>query len=327
MFRKRVVLIAVGSSIVLIALIAAATLSDGLFDTRPVAVQAQPSDRPTSSMEQRLNQVIGVLQEAPTCGAAAAAIDDGMDVLYGGLRPLPSKGDLAEQTENVDHLIAMNEMRFAEALGAFARGGGEQGPACDEERRRALDLKLFVEEMNEVAQAVGQFTRQCGAGDSINEAPCSDLQSLLDEDTGEAPPPGARQETLNQQSAVIRPSYSVKLRSPFVPHWFGRWEEDVRVTEPLAKDECAVIFKETKGLMLKLHFERFTIVRDPWVSVFGVPRGTRIPIWSLEWVPSEYVKEWNICHMGKGEIRKTVTQRVKQDIPLNFFWRFYPKDP
>ena len=74
------------------------------------------------------------------------------------------------------------------------------------------------------------------------------------------------------------------------------------------------------------------IVRDPWVNVFGAPRGTRIPIWALEWVPAQYVKEWNICHKVKADgsgsyIDKTVTKRVVQDTPLNFFWRFYRRNP
>ena len=101
------------------------------------------------------------------------------------------------------------------------------------------------------------------------------------------------------------------------------------MTEPIEVGSCVVVFKETKGLMLRLHFERVIVVTDPWVVTFGVPRGTRIPIWRLEWVPSQYVKEWNICNKksadGTTGIENTVSQRVKQDIPLNFFWRFYPK--
>ena len=105
------------------------------------------------------------------------------------------------------------------------------------------------------------------------------------------------------------------------------------ITEPIELGSCVVVFKETKGLMLRLHFERIIVVTDPWVTTFGVRRGTKVPIWRLEWVPSQYVKEWNICNkktinadgtVSTG-IENTVSQRVKQDIPLNFFWRFYPK--
>ncbi len=103
--------------------------------------------------------------------------------------------------------------------------------------------------------------------------------------------------------------------------------------KPLELGSCAVVFKETRGLMLRLHFERVIVVTDPRVATFGVPPGTKIPIWRLERVPSEYVKEWNICNKAfvdadgtiSNRMENTVSQRVKQDIPLNFFWRFYPK--
>ena len=90
-----------------------------------------------------------------------------------------------------------------------------------------------------------------------------------------------------------------------------------------------VVFKETKGLMLKLHLDRIITVTDPWVPFFGKPRGTPVPIWRLEWIPSEYVKEWNICNRQRADgtvgIVSEVTQRVKQDVPLNYFWRFYSR--
>ena len=287
-------------------------------------------DRPTSDMQQRLDQVIRTVQKAGTCGAAAAAFDDGMEILYGGLRPLPSK-DLLDQTTAADQAVARNEMRFADALNNYAVAGGGTQP-CDAERRRALDLKLFAEQMNEVGQAVGAITQKCGDGDSLDQPPCDELQPLLDEETGvvvATSGPGAAQP--QQVGTIIVRGFSVKLRSPAVPPGFGPFQEDVRVTEPIAQGQCAVVFKETRGLMLRLHFDRVTVVGDPWVTTFGVPRGTRIPIWMLQWVPAEYVKEWTICHTGDVEgtavMNTTVTQRVKQDVPLNFFWRFYPKDP
>ena len=97
------------------------------------------------------------------------------------------------------------------------------------------------------------------------------------------------------------------------------------MSEPIPSGACVVVFKETRGLMLRLHFDRIIIVNDPWVNTFGVPRGTKIPIWTLEWVPSEYVKEWNICN-DNGTINTTVSKRVVQDIPLKYFWRFYGTD-
>ena len=270
-------------------------------------------------MQARLDQVIGTLRKGNDCGTAETAIDRGMEILYGGMRLLPSQG--VPETEDAHGAINDAETRMAEALARYARNGG-----CRDQRGRALDLKLFIEQMNEVAEAVGRVTRQCGVGDNTDQPPCDELRPLLDEETG-------HEITPNGPAPTLHPSYSVKLRSPFVPPWFGTWEEDVVTTEPIETGSCVVVFKETKGLMLKLHLDKVIVVTDPWVNTFGVPRGSQIPIWRLEWIPSEYVKQWNICNKAiidadgnpSNALEQTVTQRVKQDIPLNFFWRFYPK--
>ena len=284
----------------------------GLFATTGSAPAQVPRER--SSMEQRLAQIIEIINTSDDCPAVRQAIDSGLEILYGGLRPLPSKGEALEQTIAADRAISDAEMQFAAVLGRYAQRG-----ACPELQDRALDLKLFVEQMNEVAFAVGNVTAKCGEGDTLRQPPCDELHALLDEKTGEELSPGSHIQ-------VIRRSYSVKLRSPFVPPFLGRYQHDVRLTEPLAKGECATVFKETRGLTLRLHLQRIIVVTDPWEGTFGVPRGTRVAIWRLEWVPTQYGKTWSFCNIG-GSVRTSVTQRVKQDIPVNFFWRFYPKDP
>ncbi|HEX9670355.1 MAG TPA: hypothetical protein VGC93_12855 [Thermoanaerobaculia bacterium] len=279
------------------------------------ALWAQPQPvAAESTMQQRIDQVLRVLADDVGCETVATAIDLAPEVLYGGIRVVPSKGELLKQTTDVDRAIRQNELRFASALGNYARQG-----KCSTQRGRALDVKLFIEQISEVAQAVGRITAQCAVGDTLRAGPCADLEPLLDEATGE-------ERTLGTFTTPLRPSFSVKLRSPAVPPWILEPQEDIRVTEPIPPQHCVVIFKEFKGLMLRLHLARVIVVTDPWVTVFGFPRGTKIPIWRLEWVFSEYVKEWNICNTD-GKIRKEVTQRVKQDHPLNFFWRFYKKDP
>lgn len=283
------------------------------FPSAPPSAAAQGT--PGSTMEQRLAQILAVLERGENCKAVEAVLDSGLEILYGGLRPLKSKG-LEELTQRADQLVGEAEMRLTRALEAYSAGG-----KCPELQNRVLDLKLFIEQMNEVAQAVGAITLRCGEGDNIAQPPCDELQALLDEDTGREIP------LITPQQTIIRPSYSVKLRGPYVPPWVKRWEEDVRVTDPIGRGQCVVVFKETRGLMLRLHFHRIIVVTDPWVTTFGVPRGTRIPIWTISWVPSEYVKEWNICNPEGTGIVKTVTQRVVQDRPLEFFWRHYPKDP
>jgi hypothetical protein len=284
-----------------------------LFLCLAINAQAQPAPA-ESTMEQRIDQVLRILEADPGCEAVAAAVDLAPEVLYGGLRVLPTKGELLKQTTEVDRMMRRAEMRFAQALGNYALQG-----KCTAQRGRALDTKLFVEYNSEMGQAVGRITANVGDGDSLAKAPGDDLERILDESTGE-------ERKLGAANQIIRPGYSVKLRSPAVPPWILVPEEDIRMTEPIPPQHCVVIFKEFKGLMVRLHFERIIVVTDPWVGVFGFPRGTKVPIWRLEWVFSEYVKEWNICN-ADGQIKKTVTQRVKQDRPLNFFWRFYRKDP
>lgn len=274
-----------------------------------------PVSTPFCGMSCRLEYVVSTLNRPTTCEAVDKALDEGMEILYGGLRPLRSKG-LLDQTQVADTMVTEAETKLAQALQRLT-----QTELCPAQQDRALDLKLFIEQMSEVAQAVGAITSRCGLDDSLTQPPCDELQPLLDEDTG-------RELSLTTPAqTTIRPSYAVKLRSPLVPPWSSRWEEDVRVTEPIPAGQCVVIPKETRGLMLRLHFDRVSVVTDPWVTVFGVPRGTLVPIWRLEWVGAQYMKEWNLCNPNGTGIVKTVTQRVVQDIPLTYFWRFYRKDP
>ncbi|MGH2709794.1 MAG: hypothetical protein ACRDH9_01125 [Actinomycetota bacterium] len=294
-------------AIALVTLLSAAAF--GLLSTgRRARVEAQGTQ---SGMEARLNQVIAALQNGKP-PAVQDAINDGMEILYGGTRPLPTKGPAMGQTEQADTKVGEAELRLAQAL--------ENATKKEQTPQGALDLKLFIEQMNEVAKAVGEITSQCGQGDNTNAPPCDELQPRLNEQNGEEVSPGP------SNAGVISPGYTVKLRGPAVPPWFSGLAEDVRVTEPIASGECAVVFKETQGLMVRLRFDRITVVQDPWVSTFGIPRGTAVPIWTLQWVPAEFVKEWNLCNVG-GSIDKTVTQRVVQTPALNFFWKFYPKDP
>jgi hypothetical protein len=283
------------------------------------AVFAQ--QRNESTMEQRTKQLIKALAEARDCETAKAAVHLAIDITVANNRVVVSK-DALELTTGADRMMSENEMMVAEALGNFAQQG-----KCPEAQSMALDVKLLIEQGNEVARALSPFTAKCGDRDSVAKEPCDHLQSHLDEENGReiyGPPQPA---ALMSQAAgpIIRPGFSVKLRAPFVPPYIREIKEDVRVTAPIGNGECAVVFKETKGLMLRLIFIRFDIVLDPWATPL-LARGTRIPVWALQWVPSEHVKQWNICNIG-GKIQQTVTQRVVQETPLHYFWRYYPKDP
>lgn len=270
----------------------------------PALVQAQQQDREFISMKQRLEQVIGIINSTESCQAAATAIGLGMETLYGGLRPVPSR-DRLEDTIQADRNIADMERGFAYALQQFIAS-----KRCPEVAGMALDLKLFVEQMNEVAVAVGRITRNCGVG-----KPCDDIVPMLVEKDGH--------EKIDQVVGPLRPGFAVKLRSPFVP-WNTSlgWEEDVMVTDPIPLGQCVAVFKETRGLMLRLRLVRIDVVRDPWATPM-LARGTKIPIFALEWVPSQYGKTWSICNVRGRGLVTNVTQRIKQDIPLNYFWRYY----
>jgi hypothetical protein len=290
----------------------------GVFRGEPDSAQAQGLR--ANNMQVRVNQLNNILREGPQ-GGVDQAMDMVMQVLYGGARPLPTLG--VEENDVIQAAIAANELMIADTLQQVAFLGDRFDPQMS---NRALSLKFALEEIEEVARAVGVITRQCGEnmviGDDNPQNPCNDLVPLLDEATGHVGPAGAKLTA----PITIRPSFSVKLRSPIVPrNTTLRWEEDLITTQALADGECSVVFKETRGLMYRLHYDRFTVVKDPWVSVVGFPRGTTIPIWSLEFVPSEYVKQFEICNNG-GSIKTTVTQRVKQDRALNFFWRYYPRN-
>ena len=294
------------------AALGVAALTAGIIGT-PGQAQQTPG-RATSTMEKRLAQVTAILaNEGAGRAAHEVALDETMEILYGGLRPLPTKGPALEQTTAADAAVSVAEQQLSQALERYANSG-----AAQDLRGRALDLKLFIEQMNEVAAALTPFTSKCGEGDRADQPPCDDLHPLLNEENGEEMFPGSHIRSFNR-------SYSVKLRSPLVAPWVRSWQHDVR---PLVVDrgQCAVIFKETRGLMVRLHFQRITVILDPWVGTFGIPRGTLVPIWHLSWVPSEYAKAFTYCNDGKV-VRQTVLQRVKQDHALNYFWRFYPREP
>jgi hypothetical protein len=278
----------------------------------PTGGLAQPAGQQSgqSTMESRLNQVIDALKTGKP-PAIEDAINDGMEIIYGGVRPLPTEGPAMGQTEQADQKVGEAELRLAAALEDAARNPGSPPGA--------LDLKLFIEEMNEVAKAVGELTRECGQGDNVNVPPCNELHPRLNEQDGQEIPANSH------DSGEINPGYTVKIRGPAVPGWSFGWEETVVSTPAIAPGECSAVVKETRGLMVRLRFDRLTAVSDPWVSTFGVPRRIAAPIWTLSWIPAQYVKEINICNSG-GDIEKEITQRVIQDPALSYFWRMYPKD-
>ena len=240
-------------------------------------------------MERRLAQIIRVIGSSRSCQAVSDAIDEGMAVLYGGMRPLPTKG--VGGALKAHEFMSYFELKFADALHSFVGGA-----RCGELHGKALELKWFVEQMNEVSHAVGVVTSQCGPGDMLGQGgPCDSLLHRLN------PPAGSAQ---SFTPFPIRPSFSVNLRSPAVPGGsVPSWQEDVGVTPPISAGSCVTVAKETRGLMVRVHLLDMTVVNDPWATPLLL-RGTLIPVWVLEWVPSQYMKEWPICNQNGVIVRK-----------------------
>lgn len=277
----------------------------------PVAAD-QPMPTPDSSMQQRVDEIILILKSNPSCSTAQGALEHLIEVWSGGFVVEPTKGDALQQTTQANLVTRQNAMRIVDALQAYISAAG---PDCAA-KRLAVDIKIFIEELDEVMVAAGQVTIRCGLNDI-----CPPLQPLLDEATGAVAAVAATPARLGP----IVPGFVVKLRSPFMPTNFTGNEEEMVVTPALSRGQCAAVVKETRGLMVLLRFDGIIIVTDPWVSTFGVPRGTVVPVWRLEWVPAEFIKEVDICNTAQG-IVKTVTQRVVQDTALDFFWRYFPKN-
>jgi hypothetical protein len=263
-----------------------------------------------STMGQRLNDDLEHLAKVKDCGPETAIVQLMNQAVTANMVPV---------SEETNQILADTIARASDGLTNYIQQPGR----CSEAQGMALDVKHLLNQLGEVMRAALPILKQCREGARIDKEPCSHLQPLLDEEGGrevfEPPSPAS------QANIIIRPGFSVKLRGPFVPPYIREMKEDVRVTNPIGPGQCVVVFKETRGLMLRLIFIRMTVVADPWATP-QLLRGTLIPVWALQWVPSEYVKEWNICNVA-GTIKKTVTQRVVQDVPLNYFWRFYPKDP
>ena len=93
--RQRIKLVAAGLAALAVLGVA---LAVGLWPQPDTALAQIP---PGSSMDQRLQQIINVLQNDPGPEAAEAAINDSLEILYGGLRALPTHGELADQPKKL----------------------------------------------------------------------------------------------------------------------------------------------------------------------------------------------------------------------------------
>lgn len=92
---KRIKLVAAGLAALAVLGVA---LAVGLWPQPDTALAQVP---PGSSMDQRLQQIINVLQNDLGPEAAEAAINDSLEILYGGLRALPTHGELADQPKKL----------------------------------------------------------------------------------------------------------------------------------------------------------------------------------------------------------------------------------
>ena len=251
-----------------------------------------------------MRQIIETLQDGQ-CIPSQRAIDDAMEVLYEGLRVLPSK-DAPQETTDADAAQRQHELALAAALEQFSRSD----TPCPVQKGRALNLKLFIEEISQVAEQLSQATSQCGVGDALDQPPCDRLRPLL----GEQDP----QPIIDEVPPTLVPGYSYFLRSPALAPTFRNLDEDTFATEQLSSGDCASVLKETKGMMLKATFEGIGL--EYTVDLFGLSF-TPVPVWSIEFAPAEFLITVSMCNGGSGVVTTTELNLV-QDVPLRFFWRY-----
>ena len=245
MTQRRIYILAAGLAVMALAAFLAVGLGP-LRGSTPSVVAEPAGPQLPFDQDGRMMQIIETLGDGQ-CIPSQRAIDDAMEVLYGGLRVLPSKDDPTDTTD-ADAAQRQHELALAAALEQFSRSD----TPCPVQKGRALDLKLFIEEISQVAEQLGQATSQCGAGDALDQPPCDELRPLLGEDD--------QQSIIGGQSTggppTLVPGYSYFLRSPALAPTFRNIDEDTFTTEPLSSGDCASVLKETKGMMLKATFER-----------------------------------------------------------------------
>ena len=218
---------------------------------------------------------------------------------------MPSK-DAPQETTDADAAQRQHELALAAALEQFSRSD----TPCPVQKGRALNLKLFIEEISQVAEQLSQATSQCGVGDALDQPPCDRLRPLL----GEQDP----QPIIDEVPPTLVPGYSYFLRSPALAPTFRNLDEDTFATEQLSSGDCASVLKETKGMMLKATFEGIGL--EYTVDLFGLS-STPVPVWSIEFAPAEFLITVSMCNGGSGVVTTTELNLV-QDVPLRFFWRY-----
>ena len=115
MINKRIAIAGAGVGLGVLVAVAAALFI--WFSANTPSVEAQEPN----SMGARLDQVIDVLNNGKTCQTAEMAIDRGMEILYGGMRVLPSVG--VPDSEKAHQRISDAELKMARALEKYAKDG------------------------------------------------------------------------------------------------------------------------------------------------------------------------------------------------------------
>lgn len=177
--------------------------------------------------------------------------------------------------------------------------------------------------MAETAKAVGDATAGCAAGGDIFNpgSECNRLGPTLERVISDGPLVTSEGPTVPN---IVNPGWAVSLRGPAIPGLPGARgpQGDVVVTEKLADGECAVVFKEFRGLTIRLRFEFINEINYPFVETFGFVLDKNVPTWVLEWVPAQYITQWSMCNSG-GQIVRTVSDEVHHDTSLQFFWKYF----
>ncbi len=258
----------------------------------------------------------------------------------GALLPLPTldrNNPKITQLTKEEHTRFLNDSKAtSSALERFL--AFKEGPS-GASRAKSLQLKNFIDAVTDVSRTVGQLTAECDV---------SDLQIALKEKKAKAAPACESLLAPDGVTTLFRGSPEAMEAAPaqiagvagFVPIFrrevaAGRLppmglplipREDVKLTQPIALGQCAVVMKEVKGLKM----DAFLGGLSPWVEPWNVRIPiTRFPfpiVWKFVWTHAEFVKTITFCNR-RGVIRTSVDQRVILEPALAFFWEMFPKDP
>jgi hypothetical protein len=208
--------------------------------------------------------------------------------------------------------ISTAERQAAQALEGFINS---TTPCFEGEREGAFSAKLATEMLNEMAHALGAITAQCGVGSDLTTSPCSQLARRVITFTG------LERDT---RQTTIESGYTVLVRSPLGLLSFGTTPHRATLEAPgLRSKECSSMVLESGSIAVRLHLQPLPAVSYPWLTTFNVAVETETPVWTMEVLPVEYIKQLDVCNQA-GTIERTITTDIIADDDMAWLWQYTP---